>query len=189
MLTREVKLLNTDGKKINVRSAVSCSSRGRGDLTAVASGEKFYVVNNYFNIDNNAYFVGDYIKINKDLFYLMAYSYSYDVKKELFGPNMFFYEDMISEILSLLKPNESKIARRKNNHSNLQIDTIRCEIQSRLLGIDPSINTRYLVMSLKKIHDLDIEDKKKYLSLLSSMKNKDLEMIEEYAELLRFRLN
>lgn len=189
MLTREVKLLNTEGKKINVRSAISCSSRGRRDLTAVASGEKFYVVNNYFNVDNNAYFVGDYIKINKDLFYLMAYSYSYDVKKELFGPNMFFYEDMILEILNLLKPNETKIARLKNNHSNLPIDTVRCEIQNRLLGFDPSINTRYLKKSLEKIYNLDIKDKEKYLSLISSIKSNDLEMIEKYSELLKFRLN
>lgn len=193
MISREIKVLNTNGEKIQTRSAVSCcvydnENNKRSDLTVVASGENFYVVNNYSYIDGNAYFVGDYVEINRDLFYLMAYSYSYETKQELFGPNMFFYEDMVSEIVNELKPNEERLIRRKNSHNNLSIETIRDEIQNRLLGFDPSIDTGYLKSSLKKIYPDNEKEQLKYLNLLFSIKDKEYESMKKYANLLNFNI-
>lgn len=193
MISREIKVLNTNGEKIQTHSAVSCcvydnEKNKRSDLTVVASGENFYVVNNYSYIDGNAYFVGDYVEINRDLFYLMAYSYSYETKQELFGPNMFFYEDMVSEIVNELKPNEERLIRRKNSHNNLSIETIRGEIQNRLLGFDPSIDTGYLKSSLKKIYPDNEKEQLKYLNLLFSIKDKEYESIKKYANLLNFNI-
>ena len=193
MISREIKVLNTNGEKIQTHSAVSCcvydnEKNKRSDLTVVASGENFYVVNNYSYIDGNAYFVGDYIEINRDLFYLMAYSYSYETKQELFGPNMFFYEDMVSEIVNELKPNEERLIRRKNSHNNLSIETIRGEIQNRLLGFDPSIDTGYLKLSLKNIYSDNEKEQLKYLNLLFSIKDKEYESMKKYANLLNFNI-
>ena len=193
MISREIKVLNTNGEKIQTHSAVSCcvydnEKNKRSDLTVVASGENFYVVNNYSYIDGNAYFVGDYIEINRDLFYLMAYSYSYETKQELFGPNMFFYEDMVSEIVNELKPNEERLIRRKNSHNNLSIETIRDEIQNRLLGFDPSIDTGYLKLSLKNIYSDNEKEQLKYLNLLFSIKDKEYESMKKYANLLNLNI-
>lgn len=110
MLKRKIKVLNTTGEKINTNSASSCSSINRYDLTAVAKyGEgrkktRYYIVNNYTFSDEGSYFTGDYIEVNKDLFYLSTGTYSLENKEKLFGPNTFIYDEMLQEISDKLKP-------------------------------------------------------------------------------------
>lgn len=189
MKTTQITVLNTNGEKIYAQSAVQCSYRNRHDLTCVMSGGNCYIVNNYSYVDCKAYFVGEYVKINRDLFYLLSRKYSFDKKQELFGVNMFFYEDMMVEISNKLKPSNESFTRLKNARNNLSLDIIREEIQNRLLGFDATIDTIYLIESLDNIFKPSIKEQIWYSFLLDAIKENDPVGINKYCKRLNFHIN